>query len=187
MATPPNVPAIGFCVYVKRIRQEHGHGQPYSRTVSEYQCYWDNQPLPGFAGQMVEVGGHGDNSSHGSHKHVRIEARTKPYPLAIQEGDSYVTYNYDHHEKLPGLLLEDTGSRTGILIHPCHDAAGYLSSIGCFNPGHGLVDATSRIDLADSKARVVALINELSARLGAAFPKHGTIPHAVVVVEGEPS
>jgi hypothetical protein len=110
----------------------------------------------------------------------------KPYPLAIQEGIHYETYHYDQHGLLPGLLLEDTGHRSGILVHPCHDDDGYLSSIGCINPGLGLVDANSRVNKADSKARVVAIINALSTNLGAAFPKHGTIPGAVVLIEGEP-
>jgi hypothetical protein len=88
---------------------------------------------------------------------------------------------------LPGLLLLDTGKRTWILIHPAHHAPGYVSSIGCINPATGLKDADSRINLADSRSRVIAIIEAMKTKMGTAFPKSGPIPDAVVVIEGEPA
>jgi hypothetical protein len=134
---------------------------------------------------MVERNGPGDNSVTGVDGHRRIEARQ--YPLAIQDGH-YKTYGYAASgPPLPALALENTGERTGILLHPCHDDAnGYLSSIGCLNPAIGLKNADSRINLADSRTRVIAIIEAMKSKLGAAFPKSGLIPRATVLIEGEP-
>jgi hypothetical protein len=157
----------------------------YPRTVSDYQCYWQGEPIHDLTGQMVERNGPGDNTATGVDRHLRIEARQ--YPMAIQDG-TYKTYGYAAAgPPLPALALENTGKRTGILLHPCHDDDNhYLSSIGCLNPAVGLEDADSRIDLADSRRRVIAIIEALKSKLGAAFPRSGAIPGATVLIEGEP-
>ena len=143
------------------------------------------QPIPELNGQMVERNGPGDNTATGVERYRRIEARQ--YPLAIQDGH-YKTYGYAASgPPLPALALENTGERTGILLHPCHDEDnGYLSSIGCLNPAVGLTSAASRVDLADSRRGVIAIIEALKSKLGAAFPKSGLIPGATVLIEGEP-
>jgi hypothetical protein len=185
-ATPAGVPAIGFCLYIRRIRQEERAGMGFPRTVSEYQCYWEGEALPDLEGQMVERGGPGDNSSNGVKRHRRIEAGK--YPFSIQDGKRYETYNYAPGGfPFPGLLLDATGHRSAILLHPCHQDEGYLSSIGCINPAIGLTNANSRIDLTDSRNRVIAIIEAMKLKLGSAFPRHGTIPGAVIVIEGEPA
>ncbi|MFO1485949.1 MAG: peptidoglycan DD-metalloendopeptidase family protein [Verrucomicrobiaceae bacterium] len=183
---PAKVPAKGFCVYMKRLREEERPGIGYARTVSNYQCYWNGTAIHDLGGQMAERGGPGDNTSTGVAHHRRI--REGVYRLAIQDGARYKTYKYAASGfPYPGLLLEDTGDRTAILIHPCHDSAnGYVSSIGCINPAIGLKDADSRVNLTDSRSRVIAIIEGMKAKLGSAFPKTGTIPGAVVVIEGEP-
>src|SRR6267143_1274828 len=91
-ATPAGVPGTGFCLYIRRIRQEERAGIGHPRTVSEYQCYWNGEAIPELAGQTVERGGPGDNSSNGVQKHRRIEAGE--YPLSIQDGEHYKTYHY---------------------------------------------------------------------------------------------
>jgi hypothetical protein len=185
-ATPSGVPATGFCLHIRRIRQEERAGMGFARTVSEYQCYWDGEAIHDLEGQMVERNGPGDNSATGVSKHRRIKAGK--YPLSIQDGEHYTTYNYAASgSPLPGVLLEDTGKRTAILLHPCHQEAGYLSSIGCINPAIGLKNADSRINLADSRNRVIAIIQAMKLKLGSAFPREGSIPGAVIVIEGEPT
>jgi hypothetical protein len=183
---PAGVPTTSFCLYIRRIRQEERAGMGFPRTVSEYQCYWEGEALPDLEGQMVERGGPGDNSSTGVERHRRIEAGK--YPLSIQDGEHYKTYDYVASGfPFPGVLLDDTGHRSAILLHPCHQDEGYLSSIGCINPAIGLKNADSRIDLADSRTRVIAIIQAMKLKLGSAFPRHGSIPGAVIVIESEPA
>jgi hypothetical protein len=180
------VPTTGFCLFLQRVRQEQRAGILHPRTVSDYQCYWQGEAIGDLNGQMVERNGPGDNTATGVTRHLRIEARQ--YPLAIQDG-AYKTYGYAAAgPPLPALALENTGKRTGILLHPCHDDKdGFLSSIGCLNPAIGLKNADSRIDLADSRSRVIAIIEALKLRLGITFPKHGLISGATILIEGEPS
>jgi hypothetical protein len=138
---------------------------------------------------MAECGGPGDNSSKGRSKHVRIEAREKPYRLAVQDAKHYSTLHYKPGKTRPrpGILVsdKDTGERTGILVHP---GVGFVSSIGCFNPNSELENKDSDIEFDDSRARVVAMIEFMKGELGASFPKHedDIIPDAVLIVEGEP-
>lgn len=184
-ATPDGVPATGFCLYIERIRQEERDGMGFPRTVSEYRCYWNGDAIPDLEGQMVERGGPGDNSSDGVLRHRRIEEGE--YPLSIQDGERYKTYHYvESGFPFPGVLLDDTGDRSAILLHPCHQDEGYLSSIGCINPAIDLEDADSVIDLTDSRDRVIAIIEAMKEKLGNAFPREGTIPDAVIVIAGEP-
>jgi hypothetical protein len=65
------------------------------------------------------------------------------------------------------------------LIHP---GANYINSIGCLNPASDLMNSSSNIGLADSHRRVVAIIAEIAARIGAAFPRTGVIPDATIVI-----
>ena len=109
-SSPAGVPATGFCLHIQRIRQEERAGMGFPRTVSEYQCYWNGEAIPDLAGQMVERGGPGDNSSNGVQRHRRIEAGK--YPLSIQDGEHYKTYHYVASGfPFPGVLLDDTGHR----------------------------------------------------------------------------
>jgi murein DD-endopeptidase MepM/ murein hydrolase activator NlpD len=185
---PSGVPAVGFCIYLKRERQEKRSSMTYSRTVGSYKCFWNGAEIAGLSGQIVERGGPGDNTTEiGDNQNLRIEQGT--YRLAIQDGTRYKTYNYDTQDTSssgspkPGILLEDTDERFAILIHPGSD---YVSSVGCLNPSTGLTDAASKINFADSRTRVIALIDSLKTKLGGAFPKSGVIPNAVIVIKGEP-
>jgi len=185
-ASPLAMPSEGFCIRVRRLRQEEREEMGYSRTVAEYRCYWDGAPIHDLDGQMIERGGPGDNSGVGVAEHRRIAEGT--YPLAIHGGTKYKTYGYAAGgSPLPGLALLDTGERSYILIHPAHHQHGYVSSIGCLNPAVGLTNAASKIHLTDSRNRAIAIIEGLKAKLGREFPRGGPIPGAVVVIEGEPS
>jgi hypothetical protein len=158
----------------------------YARTVGDYRCWWNGEPIPGLEGQMVERGGPGDNTPAGVEHHRRIAPGR--YPITIHAGTRYRTYGYAARGMpLPGIGLTGTGARTAILIHPAHHRGGYLSSIGCLNPAAGLRDATSRIVLADSRARVIAIIDGMRAKLGPRFPRSGLVPDAVVVIDGDPT
>ncbi len=183
------VPSTGFCLLVQRVRQEQRAGKGYPRTVSNYSCHWNGSVIPGLSGQMVERGGPGDNTTAvGNLQDLRISAGT--YPLALHSGTKFKTNGYSSslsHTALPrpGLLLKQTGERTAILIHPGMD---YVWSVGCLNPASGLVNAKSAVSFADSRARVIAIIDELKSRTGTGFPTAAgkAIPGALVVIEGEP-
>ena len=81
----------------------------------------------------------------------------------------------------PGLLLLLTGERVGILIHP---ARGFLWSIGCINPAGALPSGASDMNFLDSRARVIAMIDDLRQFLGNSFPTApgARIPGARVIV-----
>jgi hypothetical protein len=135
---------------------------------------------------MVERGGPGDNGRRGVDEHRRVERGR--YPLLVHAGTRYRTYGYAARGfPYPGIGLGETAARTAILIHPVHHRNGWLSSIGCLNPASGLVDGGSRVGLADSRRRTIAIIDFMQQAMGDAFPRSGPIPDAVVVVDGEPS
>jgi hypothetical protein len=184
-----SVPAKGFCVLVQRKRQEKRSSKSFARTVSSYQCFWNGAAIPSLEGQLVERGGPGNNTTAiGNVKDLRIEAGT--YPLAVHDGTKFQTFGYSnslHHNAMPrpGILLLETGERSAILVHPGLD---YVWSVGCLNPASGLVNADSAVSYPESRAQVIAIINEMQAKLGVKFPKKGgtRIPGAVIVIEGEP-
>jgi hypothetical protein len=91
---------------------------------------------------------------------------------------------------MPGFRVLGTEVRTAVLVHPGHPPKLYLSSIGCFNPTKPL-KSDQDISFADSRARVIAMIDSLRQRDPAAFAKgkirHNTaIATAFIVVDGEP-
>lgn len=179
-------PAGVFELRLHRIREERRSGKSYPRTVGEYAAYWNGQAVPGLDGQIVERGGPGDNTTKiGDNRDLRIKAGV--YRLAVQNGkyrtNGYVVSSQPDRQPKPALLLEDTGERFAVLIHP---GADYLYSIGCLNPTSGLKNANSAMDFQDSRDRTIALIDFLRAKLGAAFPKSGVIPGASIRIEGEP-
>jgi hypothetical protein len=134
----------------------------------------------------AETRGPGDNSKAGNNR--RIEAGR--YPLRTQDGQKYVTIGYKESTSVtqiprPGLDVGNTNKRIGILIHP---GRGFLSSIGCINPAKSLTGPIADIDFVDSRTRVIAIIDDMKALLGASFPKRNgrPIPNAFLVIDGEP-
>jgi hypothetical protein len=89
---------------------------------------------------------------------------------------------------MPALLVRNTGKRSGVLIHPGHPPNLYLSSIGCLNPTRGLLSWQS-MDFWDSRARVIALIDDLRRFAPDAFKmdENTEVADASIVVDGEPS
>jgi hypothetical protein len=158
------------------------------RTWGTYAVTIDGEPQADLQGFMAETIGPGDNAQQDNGR--RIEAGH--YPLATQFGH-YVSIGYSTGSALgakpmPALLLLGTNKRVGILIHPAHPPNLYISSVGCLNPT-AQVTPKQNIDFFDARRRVIALINSLRAFQPSAFTKKQStaIPHAAVIVEGEPS
>jgi hypothetical protein len=159
------------------------------RTVGRYQVFHDGvaQSGRGLQGQVAETRGPGANAPAGNNRRVE-EGR---YPLWTQDGTKYDTWGYKESDSpsakpKPGLELKNTGQRTEILIHP---GQSFLASVGCINPCTSLPNWREPIDYAPSRRRVITLIEDLKAYLGARFPKTNgkRIPDAFVVIDGEPS
>ena len=159
------------------------------RTVGRYQLFHDGLAQSGalLSGAFAEAKGPGDNSTPGNGR--RIEPGR--YALQSWGGERYVTHGYSTAEDdpevlpLPGFELRGCLPRTEILIHP---GAGFLRSVGCINPCGALPDASASIGYADSRRRVIALLDDLRAYLGAAFPTENDlpVPRAFVIIDGEP-
>jgi len=161
----------------------------YQRTRGRYEASFAGKPT-GLAGAIVERQGPGDNTKTGVTQHRRIAAGR--YPLFTHAGDNgkyktigYATTGLASSLPRPAIGVGDTDAREGILIH-C--AAGFLMSIGCFNPSGPLADGNANLTWADSRSRVVALIEDMRQRLVAAFPTQNNvrIPNTWLVIQGEP-
>jgi hypothetical protein len=158
------------------------------RTYGEYQVYHEGRPVAGLKGNICECIGPGDNTVAENGK--RIEQGR--YPLWTQFG-RYRTIGFSTNTSvagdppMPGIRLEAVGNREGILIHPGHPPHLYLSSIGCLNPT-SLLDSAELMDFWDSRARVIAIIDDLRSFAPAAFEHQAStpIPNAWAVIEGEP-
>lgn len=183
------IPATGFCIHLKRQRQEKRKGEPNSRTIGTYRCYWNAEEIPDLTGQIVERGGPGDNTTAiGNEFDRRIKAGL--YPLAIQNGTKYKTIGYADSEDpkaipRPGILVAQTEERVAILLHP---AQNYFWSVGCLNPASGLTNADSQINYKDSRMRIIAIIEAIKERIAPKSKKGGTpLPKVVLLIEGEPT
>ena len=184
--TGGSVDLDGFVLYVQRVRTELRRGEGYPRTVGTYSAFFNRQPVPGVGGMSFERQGPGDNTANGSFYHRRVKAGT--YPLLTQDGSHYKTWHYrtdDSHPR-PGVLIGDTGHREGCLFHP---GGEYLRSTGCINLSKPLGGANDDMDPFDCRDHVIAVIEAMKAKLGAAFPPRNglPIPNAFLVIEGEPA
>ncbi len=174
----------GWELLITRLREDNRNGR--RRTVGRYQVFHDGRPVPALSGACAETRGPGDNSKEGNNR--RIEAGR--YPLRTQDGKKYVTIGYlksTSRTKIPrpGLAVYNTNKRKGIVIHP---GRGFLSSVGCINPAKSLAKSKADIEFVDSRARVIAIINDMKTFVGASFPtKNGRpIPNASLIIDGEP-
>ncbi len=191
----PDVVQPGFVIRLQRTHCERGRGQSYDRTVSQYQVYFNGQPLPELSGVAYERQGPGDNNPTGVQAHRRIKADT--YALATHKGTSTNDAGVTLYQTLgftdstvpfaaprPSVRLLNTGARSGILFHP---GSNYLSSIGCINLSRAL-DPLGAIEWRDSRKHVIDIIGTMKARLEERFPAHNNqaIPNAFMIIQGEP-
>ena len=185
----PDIGGYVICIERTKVQGRRGHG--FKRTVSQYQVFFDRQPVAGMNGNAAERQGPGDNTGAGVAKHARLMAGT--YPLFTHAGtrNRYRTFGFANPGGLqsrpwPSIRVENTGKRTGVLIH-C--AAGFLMSEGCINlTGKALKLGKDDIEFFDSRSRVIGLIQNMKSLLGAKFPSsnNAKIPDATLVIRGEP-
>ncbi len=165
----------------------HAFGEA-RRTYGRYQVFRDGRADAALHGFMCECVGPGDNAVPGSG--LRIEPGR--YPLTTQFG-RYRTIGYSQDltaaglDPMPSVRLEETGNRVAILIHPGHPPNLYLSSVGCLNPT-GPLAPDQLMDFWESRARVIALIDDLRGLSPGAFARETNtrIDGAHVVIRGEP-
>jgi hypothetical protein len=157
------------------------------RTYGAYEAYRNGSLIANLSGNVCECPGPGENNV--ADTSMRIQQGR--YPLWTQFGDRYRSIGYSTSEAeplpMPGILLGDTGNRTSILIHPGHLPNLYLSSIGCLNLT-GPLQADDLMNFVDSRARVVALIQDLKRFSPEVFAADVSqnIPNAWIVIDGEP-
>jgi hypothetical protein len=159
------------------------------RTYGRYRVFRDGAPDGTLCGFMCECVGPGNNAVPDTG--LRIEPGR--YRLTTQFGRyRTIGYRQDPNEAgrdpMPGFRLEDTGARTAILVHPGHPPDLYLSSVGCLNPT-GPLATDQDMDFQESRARVIALIDDLRRFAPPAFETEVNTPidGAFVVIAGEPS
>ncbi|HEY4920639.1 MAG TPA: hypothetical protein VII40_11100 [Xanthobacteraceae bacterium] len=173
IAAPAAPDLDGYVFCLDRIRSERRPGMAFDRTVSRYQAYFNRAAIPEISGMAVERQGPGDNGPTGVSQHRCLAAGTYPlFTHASGDTNKYRTIGYSTPANIsvrpwPCLGVENTGSRSGILIH-C--AAGYLMSIGCINLTSNVADAGTNLLFSDSWARVTALIDNIRSHLGNGFP-----------------
>jgi len=181
----------GYVICIERRQVQSRAGKRFKRTVSEYQAFFDRQPVAGMNGKAVERQGPGDNSNAGVINHARLREGTYPLFTHAGERNRYRTFGFANPGGLqsrpwPSIRVGSTGSRSGVLIH-C--AAGFLMSTGCINlTGKVLKLARDDIEFFDSRSRVIGLIQNMKSLLGAKFPSSNNvkIPDATLVIRGEP-
>lgn len=170
----------------RRIVQAAENG--YRRTVGQYQIYHDGSAQTDryMKGTTAESKGPGANSPADNGKRIE-EGR---YPLWTQAGTRYRTWGYKNSTSewaspKPGFELMETGKRYEILVHP---GRRFLASIGCINLCTRLPDASEHITYVTSRARVLAVLEDMQGYVGKKFPKTNgeLIPKSYVVIDGEP-
>lgn len=192
------MPASGsgweFVVTRQSVQRRASDGK--KRTVGQYQIFHDGVAQTGadLSGMIAESKGPGANKP--ANNGLRIEEGR--YPVATHSGatkkkhnhPTYVTHGFNpdatpNGDRKPSLKFLDTDKRGGILLHP---GVNFLSSIGCFNPCTSLPDEKEMITWSGSIRRVIAIIADLQAFSGAAFPNSNNVkvPKATFVVDGEP-
>lgn len=158
------------------------------RTYGRYQVFRDGDADAGLSGFTCECPGPGNNAV--ADTGLRIEAGR--YRLTTQFG-RYRSIGYSEdlteagRDPMPGFRLEETGARTAILVHPGHPPNLYLSSVGCVNLT-GPVGPAEAMDFWESRARVIALIDDLRRHAPEAFSTEANTPieGAFAVIVGEP-
>jgi Family of unknown function (DUF5675) len=174
------ITGTGWEILIERVKEERRGDRV--RTRGKYQVFHDGVSVAELAGSCVETRGPGDNSKENNGK--RIEQGR--YPLGTHVGERFATINFAETGHRPAVKLNKTNKRTDILIHP---ASGFKSTIGCINLSRPLANTNADMDPADSRRRVIVVIDDLKSFLGNGFPKKNDQPiaRAFAVIEGEPS
>ncbi len=181
------ISGAGLELLVERLGM-HGNGEQ-RRTYGRYALFINGTPTA-ITGFMCESHGPGDNITPENGR--RVEA--KRYPVFTHFG-RYRTIGYADDtappgaDPMPAVRLEDTGMRTGILIHPAYPpkAKLYLASVGCLNPAAALAPEEDN-DFWESRRRTIEIIDSLGAFSPGSFAAMEAvpIPGAAVIIEGEP-
>lgn len=166
------------------------------RTVGSYRVFHNDTPVESFIldGTPIPLWGTTAESPGPSQNHTPATEDNpsrilpKRYPLATSGGPIYKTDGYRDDlviaDGMPGIELRGTKPRYAILIHPGKNA--FLSSIGCINLCTDLPDGTKPIAYADSRRRVIALIEDMRQFLGGLPGPDQAIPGASVVIVEAP-
>jgi len=195
--------ATNWEIYVRRLGQ-HRRGDRV-RTYGAYEVLIDGETVPTLSGFVVEAPGPGSNGQDGKDR-LRIEEGE--YQLRAHASTRYKTTGYDPDQNLcaihplPAIEIFRPlmGVRKDVLIHPGHPFEParpaseplsdlFLSSIGCLNLTGPLGHAEEMV-YADSRQRVLALLRSLINFAGGSLPSVAggkTVPHAAIVIQGEPS
>ena len=186
---PFEIEGHGWELHVKRLGLQHRAGERV-RTYGAYQVFIDGEPATSLSGHICECTGPGDNTAHGKKSHLRI--REGRYALSTQFAKGYRSIGFTDGatHPMPAFRLLGTEVRTAVLVHPGHPPTLYLSSIGCFNPTKPL-KADQDMSFAESRARVIAMIDSLRQHDPAAFAsdkigRNTAIEDAFIVIDGEP-
>lgn len=182
----------GWELRVIRLGQHQSHH--LVRTYGSYSVAVNGKAVGELSGFVCECQGPGENDTVCTPAfRRRILAGT--YPLythnthyASVNFSKTATYPTDEHP-MPcfGLKLPAGAARSGILVHPAHDSGLFLASIGCLNPTSAL-GPHDDMDIADSRARVMALLSSLKGFYAPSFQSPGIrrIAGASIIIEGEP-
>lgn len=154
----------GFELHIlrKQVQFRKNGAASRERTIGTYQVFIEGKARSDLKGYMAEQKAPSDSSPLGDLYDRRIAPGY--FPLWTQSGTKYRTIGYTHGDvdfsikPRPGIELAETGTRQEILIHP---AEGFLSSVGCIHPTSALASGKSDIVNADSRARVIALIDAM--------------------------
>lgn len=186
------MPLTGAGWELKVVRLGQHRGTDLIRTYGRYAVSLDGHPINGLSGFMCECQGPGENERSCTPQ-FRRRICEGTYPLYTHytkyaSGGYSTTATYPTPEHpLPGFGLEKTDVREGILVHPAHEQALYLASIGCLNPTAALTTQQS-MNIDDSRSRVIALLKSLKEFAPTAFAgnREKRIADALIVIEGEP-
>jgi hypothetical protein len=131
----------GWELLITRLREDNRDGRRRIVGISGY--FHDGAAVAVCPGMCAETRGPGTTPSQvttGGSKPGVIRSR--------QAGNKYVTIGFKQSTSAtiiprPGLDVDNTNKRVGILIHP---GRGFLSSIGCINPANSLARSKADID-----------------------------------------
>jgi hypothetical protein len=151
------------------------------RLVGRYQVFHDGRPAIGLHGAIAE--------SLGPRATAPVTDETPEVFCAhVINDEKYATIGYSLNAnpaalQRPGLLFVSADQQRRLLLHP---ARGFCWSVGTIHLASKLDHSAFDIDFADSRARTIALIDDLRAFVGFGFPTSAgsKIPRAKIMFSG---